>query len=62
MSPVVEMAGRRFGLRQVSRLSHTLRFEAGWAELSAIALRLETCCRLTGDDVQELLAPSRRAA
>jgi hypothetical protein len=33
-----------------------------WLDLSRIALRLETCRRLTGDEVQELVAPLRRAA
>ena len=33
-----------------------------WGELSAIALRLEVCRRLSGDDLRELLAPRHRAA
>jgi hypothetical protein len=36
--------------------------EDRWLDLSRIALRLEVCRRLTGDDLQALLAPPRRAA
>jgi hypothetical protein len=33
-----------------------------WLDLSRIALRLEVCRQMTGSDLRELLAPSRRAA
>ena len=36
--------------------------DSRWLDLSRIALRLEVCRRLSGDDLRELLAPRHRAA
>ena len=53
---------RQFLANQVPEFFGDGRVKKRWADLSAIALRLEVCRRLTGADLRELLAPSHRAA
>jgi hypothetical protein len=47
--------------REARRLAEKI-IDDGWLDLSRIALRLDVCRRLTGEDLQQLLAPRREAA
>jgi hypothetical protein len=58
----IDDPGERAEVETKARLLATRIVDDRWLDVSRIALRLERCRRLSGDEVRELLATPRRAA